>query len=207
MSDRLRFPPDPAGFAVLSDGVERVVDTSSRLPQWPLRHRRTAHVDVCQYSHAIEGSFAPVLQSLADFHGDVVVTTLVLEPKPAYYREHYGGFSAFLLPRGDVSTSFWDCVSYEPAGDPTGALINTANVVATVGSSGVWAVWAERSWDLAIVLSDTVGGPWLSQGVPFVPIEVALADFTEPDFKKPLSNSQRSAFLANFSSHPGATER
>jgi hypothetical protein len=77
--------------------------------------------------------------------------------------------------------------------------------VTAVGSAGAWAVWAERSWDLAIVLSETAHGPWLSQGVTFFPVEVALADFTEPDFKTPLSPSQRSTFLANYGSPPGAT--
>jgi hypothetical protein len=153
--------------------------------------------------NAIAGPFGPLLQSLADFHGDESVTTLVLDPTPASYREYYGGFPAFSLPRGDLATAFWDCVSYEPGGDPTGAVIFTADVATTVGSSGAWAVWAERWWDLAIVLSDTVGGPWLSQGVPFVPVEVALADFTEPDFKMPLSPLQRGTFLANYGSPTG----
>jgi hypothetical protein len=54
-------------------------------------------------------------------------------------------------------------------------------------------------------MSETAGGPWLPQGVPFVPVEVALTDFTEPVFKTPLSPWQRSTFLANYGSRPGAT--
>jgi hypothetical protein len=161
---------------------------------------------VCQYSHAIEGAFGPILKSLADFHGDGVVTTPVLEPTPIYYREHYSGFSVFSLPREDLAESFWDCVSFEPDNDPTGAVAYTANVVTAMGDSGAWAVWAERSWDLALVLSGTADGPWLSRGVPFVAVETALADFTEPDFKTPLSSSARRTFLANYRSQTDATE-
>jgi hypothetical protein len=198
MSDVMRYPVDSAAFDAILGHVERVVDSGARLPDWPLRNRRTANIDVCQYSHAIEGAFGPVLQSLADFYSDDVVTTLVLEPAPAYYRAQYGAFPIFSLPRRDIAAAFWDCVSFEPEGDPTGAVVNTAGVVTSVGTSGTWAVWAERSWDLAIIMSQTAGGPWLSRGVPFVPVEAALADFTEPDFKTPLSSERRNTFLENF---------
>jgi hypothetical protein len=80
MTDTPRYPESRVAFEALLGNVERVVDTSARLPDWPLRSRRTANVDVCQYSHALGGAFGPVLQSLADFHGDDVVTTLVLDP-------------------------------------------------------------------------------------------------------------------------------
>ena len=89
-------------------------------------------------------------------------------------------------------------VAHEPDGDPTGAVTYTADVVALAGSSKRWAVWAERFWDLAIVFSEHSEGPWLSRGVPFVPVEVALTDFTEPDFKTPLGADQRATFLHNF---------
>jgi hypothetical protein len=199
MTESRQYPEDRAMFDALLVGVERVVDTEIRLPSWPLRDwTAAANVDVCQYSNAIEGAFGPVLQALADFHGDEVVTTVVLDPTPAYYHEHYGTFPAFSLSRDDVAASFWECVSFEPGGDPTGAVVYTANVVTAVGDSGAWAVWAERSWDLAVVLSATPDGPWLACGVPFVPITTALADFTEPDFKTPLSPTARRTFLQNF---------
>src|SRR3954454_13009074 len=135
MTDALRYPEDGWGFDELRDKVEGVIDTSRRLPAWPLRARSTACTDICQFGHSIEGPFGPVLQSLADFHGDGLVTTVVLEPTPAYYRENYGTYPAFSLARAALAASFWDCVSFEPRGDPTGAVVYTANVAATVGSS------------------------------------------------------------------------
>jgi hypothetical protein len=121
----------------------------------------------------------------------------VLEPTPTYYRENYGSYPAFTLSGQIVAESYWDAVAHEPDGDPTGSVAYTANVIGIAGSSGAWAVWAERSWDLAIVLSQSVNGAWTSVGVNFVSLESALADFTEPDFKVPLGDDVRKQFLAN----------
>jgi hypothetical protein len=50
---------------------------------------------------------------------------------------------------------------------------------------------------IAIVMSEHTGGPWLSRGVPFLPVEEALANLTEPDYKTPLTTEQRTTFLRN----------
>lgn len=192
-----RYPEDAAAFDALLGSTRRVLDTDRRLPDWPFR-LDAANADVCQYSHAIEGTFGGVLQALVDVHGDDAISLVVLEPSPRYYRDNYGSYPSFTLPSRELYAAYWDLVSHEPAGDPTGAVTYTANVVALAGSSERWAVWAERSWDIAIVMSQHGDGPWLSRGVPFVPVEVALADFTEPDFKTPLSSEQRTTFLRNF---------
>ncbi|MFD1575123.1 hypothetical protein ACFSEO_13355 [Agromyces cerinus subsp. nitratus] len=178
------------------DEVQQAVDPDTRLPALPFR-APTGVLDICQYSNAIEGSFGPVLQSLVDSHGDSSVSLVVLDPSPQYYRRGYGSFPAFRVPGSGLSDAYWDLVAHEPEDDPTGAVIYTADVVAIVGSSGQWSVWGERSWDLAIVLSQIDGGPWLTCGVPFVPVEAALADFTMPDFKRPLPDTERSEFLRN----------
>lgn len=197
MIDLTQYPKDPTAFGALLNCITSVLDTDRRLPDWPCR-RRSANADVCQYSHAIEGTFGPVLQALVDLHGDEAVSLVVLEPSPRYYRYNYGSYPAFSLSSQDLAEAYWEAVAHEPQGDPTGAVIYTADVVALTGSSKTWAVWAERSWDIAVVFSEHRNGPWLSRGVPFVPAEVALRDFTEPDFKTPLSPEQRQAFLRNF---------
>lgn len=186
------WPRDEDRYLDLLSSVERLLNTSVRFPELPFRAGR-GNLDICQYSHAIEGSFEPVLQALVDSHADESVTVATFDPEPAEYREEYGTFGAFTIPGRRISETYWDAVAQES----TGELIFSANVVAQVGSSGRWAVWAERSWDLAIIMTEGAGGPWLSCGVEFVPVEVALENFTEPEFKKPLKDDQRAKFLRN----------
>lgn len=196
MTEAVLYPSDIEGFERNLRDIERVLETNRRLPDWPFRVP-TGNADVCQFSLAVEGPFGAVLQALVDSHADESVSLAVLDPSPDYYRENYGTYPAFTTPGGAIATTYWELVAHEPGGDPTGAVTYTANAVALVGSSGAWAVWAERSWDLAIVLSQQANGPWTSCGVSFVSATEALATFTEPDFKLPLAPSDRAAFLQN----------
>ncbi len=190
------YPSDATSFARMLGGVERALQTDLRLPDWPFR-ASTGHADICQFSLAIEGPFGAVLQALADAHGDASVSLVALEPSPDYYRDSYGSYPGFVMSSQSLAQNYWEAVSYEPGGDPTGSLAYTANVVSIAGSTGEWAVWAERSWDLAIVLTQRARGAWTSVGVNFVLAAAALADFTEPDFKLPLQDQVRLAFLDN----------
>lgn len=171
--------------------VRVLVDVDRRLPVLPFRVG--GHIDVCQYSPAVDGSFGPVLQALANVYGDEFVSVAAFDPEPSVFCDEYGTYGAFRIPARGISDNYWWAMSDESRGE----LTYVANVLALAGSSGRWAVWAERSWDLAIVMTQHAGGPWLSRGVPFVPAETALADFTEPDYKIPLSDGQRTAFLEN----------
>jgi hypothetical protein len=205
VSRDLFYPAEAEVFERILVDVRRTVRTDVRLPDWPFA-APLGHVDICQYSLAIEGPFGPVLEALVATYDDETISFVVLDPAPDYYREGYGSYPAFVTgDRVITAQSYWELVSHEPAGDITGAPIYTANTVAIVGSSGAWAVWAERSWDLALVLSQHANGPWTSRGVTFVPVEEALADFTEPDFKVPLSDEARSRFLRNVRERRGLT--
>lgn len=196
MTGPLRYPADDSHFGLIVGQIERALDTDRRLPSWPFR-ADAGNTDICQFSAAIEGPFGSVLQALVDAHGDTTVSLLVLEPTPAYYRENYGSYPGFMIPAQGIAEGYWGAVAHEPGGDPTGSVSYTANVIGIAGSTGAWAVWGERSWDLAIVVSKFVSGPWTSLGVTFVSAESALADFTEPDFKVPLPEAVRAQFLAN----------
>lgn len=190
------YPVDDESFSQVLGVLTHAVDIDLRLPDWPFKIP-VGNADLCQFSLAIEGPFGSVLQDLVDAHGDTSASVVVFDPTPAYYREHYGSYPAFTLSGRTIAQTFWEAVTYEPRDDPTGSVAYTANVVGIAGSSGEWAVWAERSWDIAIVLSRQSKGKWLSAGVDFVSVETALADFTEPDFKVPLSDQERSTFLDN----------
>lgn len=197
MTDPRFYPVDPNYFARVLRDVTQVLDPDRRLPDWPFK-APVGNADVCQFSLAIEGPFGPVLQHLVDAHGDTSVSLVVFEPTPTYYRAGYGSYPAFTISGQTIAESYWSAVAYEPDDDPTGAVIFTADVVGIAGSSGAWAVWGERSWDIAIVLSQHVGGAWLeAPDLNFVPVEEALCNYTEPDFKTPLSDEVRSTFLHN----------
>jgi hypothetical protein len=196
MSEAVQYPSDIRSFERILGDVERALETGRRLPDWPFRVG-TGYAVICQFGLAVEGPFGAVLQSLVDTHADEAVSLSVLDPRPDYYRENYGSYPVFMTPGRTIASTYWDLVAREPGGDPTGAVIYTANVVAMVGASGAWAVWAERSWDLAIVLSQHANGPWTSCGVDFVSAAEALATFTEPDFKVSLPVHERATFLQN----------
>ncbi|MBW9207142.1 hypothetical protein KV097_14440 [Mumia sp. zg.B17] len=196
MTDPLLYPVSGDSFAQILGDVAQLLEPERRLPDWPFKVP-VGNADVCQFSLAIEGPFGSVLQHLVDAHGDARVSFAVLDPTPDYYRESYGSYPGFTLSGPTIARTYWDAVAHEPGDDPTGSAAYTANVVGIVGSSGEWAVWAERSWDIAIVLTQRSGGTWLSAGVDFVSVETALADFTEPDFKVPLSDRERTSFVAN----------
>lgn len=51
-----------------------------------------------------------------------------------------------------------------------------ADVLAVAGASGRWAVWGQRSWELALVWSAD-GDAWLRDTVPFASPLQALRDF------------------------------
>ena len=196
MNEFVLYPSDIREFDRILEDVARVLGTDRRLPDWPF-NVATGNTDICQFSLAIAGPFGPVLQALVDTHGDETVSLVVFDPSPDYYRENYGSYPVFMASGSTIATTYWDLVAHEPGGDPTGAVIYTANVVAVVGSSGAWGTWAERSWDLAVVLSQHVNGPWTSRGVDFVSAEEALATFTEPDYKMALPAHERATFLRN----------
>jgi hypothetical protein len=196
VSSDLSYPEDAGAFVKLLGEVKRVLDTDLRLPKWPFT-APVGHADICQFDWVVAGDFGAVLDALVVTYGDEAISFVVLEPTPKYYQKNYGSYPTFVTAGATIADRYWELLSYEPGGDPAGAAINTANVVAIVGSSGAWAVWAERSWGLAIVLSQHVNGPWTSRGVNFVPVEEALANFTEPDFKVRLARRVRSRFLQN----------
>jgi hypothetical protein len=153
------YPADASTFEQILGDVTRTLDLKVRLPAWPFRAAR-GNVDICQFSPAVEGPFGAVLQALVDVHGDTTVSLVALEPTPAYYRDNYGSYPAFIVPGENVAHSYWNAVSRPPGEDPTGSLAYTANVVGIAGGTGAWAVWAERSWDLALVVSQVAKGPW-----------------------------------------------
>jgi hypothetical protein len=177
MQDGLHVPRSSDEFATYQADVMAVLDLTSRLPDLPFRISGD-EIRIAQFGHLLGTGFAPVLAGLADDHGDAAVTLAVVEPKPSYYIEQYSHFPAVRLERAALSERYWEGISFEPSGDPTGAIAYTADVVAIAGATRGWAVWGQRDWDLILIGSTAPAGPWADTSVPFVSAEEAVRDFT-----------------------------
>ncbi|GAA2054224.1 hypothetical protein [Leifsonia soli] len=207
MTDRTNaYPANIDGFReVLGEG-SRLISIERRLPDWVFT-KHGATLAYCQYSHVIEGSFRPVLSALGQAHGDEYITVVQLDPAPETYFDWYDCFPAMRLRAIDIDATYWHAMSFEPQGDITGAPINIANVVGVAGSSGRWAVWGERRWDLGILYSEIPHGAWLDAGVPFVSPEEAIRDFTQVGEKRSPADFSREIFARNYFERPYATSK
>jgi hypothetical protein len=193
----LHMPLTADGFAACWSEAASAFNLSARLPDLPFL-APTGAVSIAQYGRLLGTDFVPVLQALAAANGDDGITLVVIEPDSSHYRQHYSYFPGFRVDRDALADKYWAGLSHEPSGDPTGAIAYTADVVAVVGSTRTWAVWGQRDWDLVLVHSPVVDGPWLKAGVPFVSARDALADFTAPTrWAMPLTETQVSTFLRN----------
>jgi hypothetical protein len=193
----LRIPLTAEEFAESWSRVRTVINTDARLPAWPFS-RRGGLTAVGQYGRLMGADFIPVLGALSKDHGDDKVFLVVVDPTPSYYVTNYGFYPGFELDVAGLTAGYWPGLSYEPGDDPTGAIAYTANDVAVVGSTGAWAVWGQRDWDVVLVQGSNEGS-WLTAGVPFVPPAKALEDFTAVErWANPLSPEDSSSFLSNF---------
>jgi hypothetical protein len=197
MSEGVHIPESRHEFAACLTEVAEVLDVNLRLPDWPFL-APTGYVSVCQYDHILGVNFVPVLQALSAAHGDGEVTLVTLEPLPSYYWKAYSHFPGFRVERASLPDGYWSGLNREPGGDPAGAVVNTANVVALAGSSHAWAVWGQRDWELGLVLTPTPPGDWLEAGVPFLDAREALVNFRGPrGWTKELTELEIASFLRN----------
>lgn len=188
------FPGSESGFLALWDGVDASVDLRARLPGWPFRGA-SGCATIYEYDQVLAGSFGAVLHELADAHRDAAVTVAGIEPDPAYYRNSYGFFPAFRFATGDIRTGYGAALFWEPGGDPTGSLGISLNVVAIAGSSGTWAVMAQRDWEVGLLLTPEREGGWLATGVPGFRTGVDLDSIRSPaGWGAVLSEGDRATF-------------
>jgi hypothetical protein len=193
------FALSEVDYASVVKQARAVVDLEAALPAWPFRVAH-AKVDICQYELLLSGDFERVLQELARVHGDTFVYLLVLDPPAIYFRGNYGLFPALTVPIELIRETYWDALTHEPGGNTADALAFSAERVVVVGSSASWAIWGQRDWDLAILVSPSRSRPWQYKDVPFVNARDALEEFVVPSFReRPLSAAQLSGFIETFS--------
>jgi hypothetical protein len=158
----------------------QVVNPGTRLPDWPFRSKQ-GQVDLCEYNEFSDDEFTNALEVLARVHGDESISLVVVKPDPEEYHiqdlEHFPSFS---VPTVDIGTSYWEAVSYEPQGDPGGAVLY-ADAFAIFGESGSWAVWGQRDWEVAVIQAKSATRPWREKTDIFVSPEVAVQRFIQPE--------------------------
>jgi len=105
-----------------------------------------------EFEVAMSGEFWPVIQAMTRAHGDKSVHVLVLDPDPEhYYLRHYGKYEAATIGIDASEDEYWGLISDEPDGDPTGAIVFSANVVAIVGDSRKWGCWGEKGLEVMAI--------------------------------------------------------
>ncbi len=104
----------------------------------------------------------------------------------------------FGVARGAVAASYSAGLRYEPDSDPTGALGESLDVVAMAGSSEAWAVWAQRDWEIGLLLTAAPSGSWRSTDVPWFDRETDLDSLRSPTGWGPaLSEGDLATFTRN----------
>lgn len=197
----LSIAGDANEFAAISAAVTNVVDTKARLPTLPFRLAR-GRVAVGQFTRLVGVDFVPVFQALAANHGDDAFFVLVIEPTASYFSGGFGFFPAFTVATKEAEDAYWDALTFSPSDDPTGEIGESADVIAIVGANQEWAIWGQRSWDLALLWAPSIGG-WRDVGVPFVDPQQAVEDFAGyGTWGTRLDSEEVTAFVRNVEAFP-----
>jgi hypothetical protein len=201
MTDSASFAADIPELLRMVQIVDAAVDPVVRFPQWPFKAPR-AFAHIVEFDRVLGGTFGDVLELLAQTYDDRDVTTVVFEPHVSDYRKDYGFLPAFKveasLLRFEGAKGYWKGLRFEPGGDPTGAIAVSADVIAIAGSSGQWAVWAERDWEIGVLCTPHDSGPWSKTEFPLFGRDIDLADIRGPEgWCTPLSAANLREFWRN----------
>lgn len=197
MTNSKGFPERDEEFLRLQDDMQRELDIAARLPSWPFR-APTGFATIYEYDQVLGGTFGSVLDALADTYGDEACGIVGLEPTVDYYRVAYGHYPGLWLRRDSLRDGYGIGMRHEPGGDPTGALAFTINVIGMFGTSGAWSIWAQRDWEIGLLLTRDSLGPWLDQPVPWFPRDVDLDTIRSPSgWGMPLTEEDRSTLWRN----------
>ena len=150
-SDIPRLAGSAGEYAAAVRQATALIDLSATLPAWPFLDRGGV-IDFCDQGHW--HSFGPVLLALATQHGDESVAVAMVEPRQtveAYVSDR--AFAAFTLRASGIVEGYQHLAE-------TAELFTTADRLVFGGSSGQWAVWADREWELAIVYARVGPATW-----------------------------------------------
>ncbi len=180
---------------VLTD-LRKVMNLSVRLPDFPFLSE-VGTDSFCQ-DHQIT-AFEPILEALALQYQDSFVSGARIDP---HYQlddaDMRGTFSAFHIPPSQIANQYQSVMTYEWDDNPAEAMANYWNVLCMAGSSGSWAIWAERM--MGIVIVRTIGSDvsWRNDSDWFLPAREAVSVFIGQEFYRTgVPEDLRQNFLRN----------
>jgi hypothetical protein len=204
MTSRI-FPTNEQAFLSLQDSVTAVINLDTRLPVWPFRGVR-GHATIFEDVTVLGRGFGVVLSSLANAHGDTDVIVVGLEPGPDHFHNWYNFFPAFRIARENLLTGYgdamWSTVEENEVGEPTFTFMHLIDTFVIAGSSGTWAIFFQRTWEIGILLTPESSGDWLSVGEPwFGPDSDLDSIFPPPGWGGPRNEAEYDEFARNLREH------
>lgn len=192
------FVSSAEGLEVLVGLAERVIKPSVRLPSWPFT-TMSGVVDVCEFEPSTSADFETVLMSLTQLHGDSSVSFLAIEKESRYFIKHYNFFPGFTLSVDSIPQGYWAALNHAPGGNEAESLLVRSEVITIFGSSGKWAVWAQRDWDMAVIFSESGPMVWRDRGITFLAPADAVEAWARPNFRlRPLTDRKVEEFVEVF---------
>lgn len=191
------FATNQGDFQRMRRFVETQVNLLARLPEWPFKETG-GHITLFEYDRVLGADFGEVLNALACAYDESSIVVIGIEPSASYYGDEYGLLPAFSLAPGRIEANYGAAMQFAPMGDPTGALGDTLDVLAMTGSSGEWSLFAQRDWEIALLLAGDEEGPWLATSVPHFARDIDLDSIRSPaGWGAFLSTQDRETFNRN----------
>jgi hypothetical protein len=133
----------------LVDSLAQTVRLDAELPDLVFSEAIT-HFYACDILFALGGPYAKVLNRLGASFGDDACYLVSRRPEPSDF-EGWGTFGAFRLDLPATEEELWGALNDEPDGDFTASMASNLRSWVVVGSSCRWAVWCDRSYELAVL--------------------------------------------------------
>jgi hypothetical protein len=181
-------------YADLRAEAARNVSLNTRFPEWPFR-APPGFATIYEYDTVLDDDFGTVLDALVKHYREDHLTVLGLSPGPDFYDGYYGFFPTFEMNSSSVLCDYGNAIWWEPAGDPTGSLGISVDVLAVTGQSGAWSVWEQRDWEIGVLLTKDEHGAWLNAAAPGFGTDLDLDDIRSPKgWGMPLTENDLSTF-------------
>jgi hypothetical protein len=175
-----------------------VLDLTVQLPDSPFTDGGGAYA-FCDFYHALRGHFGNSLQRLAQAQGDESVYLLSVPVLRSMRLVSGANYGTLKFPSAGVGNDYGRALVEWPENAVEGPLTDALMDFAVVGSSGRWAVWASRDWEIAIVHTQDADTGWRQDADYFVEAEEAFDHFSAPNLKAEFRTPEaRGKFLRYF---------
>lgn len=179
--------------------VSEVVDLSARFPRWVFRVPQ-GHITIFEFDVVVAAVFGDVLARLAAVYGDTEITVVVLDPPKDTLKDLCGRLPSFILRASEVVDDYGAAIFASAGSGLVDELAYHAENIAIVGTSKRWGVWAQRDWEIGILLTQHESGPWLGvEDAPGFSKDFDIVDLRSPEgWDMPLTDGQLREFRRNF---------